>query len=409
MKPSEAEDTSFARRSRNFIARPPPAGTAELLAQALLARTSSGLLGGLAGGEHLPVGARVMAKFYGEWHKATVHSFRDKEVVVLWHSEASISALPPCDVKLSEWPSSDISSDLEELRQQQQQQRQPQQKQQLQQQLQQQQQVHLHLQLQLPLQQQEVNPVAQSKSWTPLNSTGVVTPGLVGQAAEADKLLMSGTRRHMGTFEPSGDVHASDDTDTTDSNVLVEAVKVAVDRAGIVDATVTSGGNTPSDPGRKDAADNVLVPGVGKMRRRDLDLLRAVHKGEMDAEDNKIPDLSVLSPEQMQNLEIYLDSAASTGKAASAALEQPQQKAPEFCKGSNNDKPPWEERLSPYRSALQCEQGRASDTTGTTADAGVAPRSVGAGIGNGMRAPPGLENVTRVVPRTAKLFGSIER
>merc|ERR1711971_489393 len=127
-------------------------------AQALLARGSGGLFSGARGREHLAIGDLVMAKFYGTWHKATVHSFRDDEVVVLWQSEASISALPACDVKLLEGPSSETSAEVEELQQQRQQQ---------QQQLQQQQ-VQLHLQLQLQLQQQEVSPGAQNKGGHPL-------------------------------------------------------------------------------------------------------------------------------------------------------------------------------------------------------------------------------------------------
>jgi len=381
MKPCEAEDTSFTGKGQALVSRPPPAGAAELLAQAFLARGNSGLFGGVNGGEYLATGARVMAKFYGEWHKATVHSFRDNEVVVLWHSEASISVLPPCDVKLLDAPSSDIGSDLEG----------PQQQQQLAQ-LQHQQQVHLHLQLQLPLQQQ-VNLGAQNKGWTPLDSTGVVAPGLVGQAAEADRLLVSGARLGMGSPETFLDVHASDDTDTTDSNVLVEAFRVAVDRAGGVDATGTPESNTPAVPSRDEAGDTVMVPGVGKMRRRDLDLLRSVHHGEMDVEDDEIPDLSALSPEQMLHLEAFLDCAASPRKAASAALEQPQETTPGNCKKSGDDEPRWEERLSPYRGALLRKQDQVS--TGTTTVPTGAPRSADASRGNTTgkeaHAPPGLE------------------
>jgi len=219
-------------------------------------------------------------------------------------------------------------------------------------------------------------------------------------------------------------MHASDDTDTTDSTVLVEAVpskeaekdtvmahclKPAVseigigtsDRAEVADAIGSLEGNAPAVPSKEAEKDTVMVPGVGKMRQRDLDLLRAVHKRELDVEDDCVPDLSMLNPAQMLHLEAFLDSPVEE------ATKKVQVESPRDCKESNDIVPHWEERLSPYRGALLRKQGQASSTARTTQMAIGAPPSVCASNGHEVRgAPPGLENVARGVPRTIKPIGS---
>merc|ERR1719433_1005504 len=49
-------------------------------------------------GPALVVGQPVIARFYGEWHPATVRSFEDNTIEVLWTSEYSVSWLPATDV-----------------------------------------------------------------------------------------------------------------------------------------------------------------------------------------------------------------------------------------------------------------------------------------------------------------------
>jgi len=351
-----------------------------------------------------------MAKFYGSWHKAIVHSLSDGMVVVMWQSEATISSLPVCDVKLLD-ASSDTSAELEGLEEKQQQK---------QQQSQEQQQAPFHQNWQLHVNQQQpkVSPVAQNKDWTPFASTGVVAPGLVGQA----QLLVSDAARQAAPWTPAytlgmsdhGDVHASDDTDTADSTPLVEVGVATADRAGVADPAGTSEDCTRAASSKEDEKDAVLVPGVGKMRRRDLDLLRAVHKGELDVEDDCVPDLSHLNPEQMQNLESFLDSPVDEATrnsvvdptvreqvvldTAAKAVVDPivREKAVKVPaeppkKGTDGEPPHWEQRLSPYRGALLRKQVQTSSATGTTSVRGP---------------PPGLENVARIVPRTVKPIGS---
>jgi len=162
-----------------------------------------------------------------------------------------------------------------------------------------------------------------------------------------------------------------------------------------------------------------MVPGVGKLQQQDLDLLRAVHKGELDVEDNCVPDLSALSPAQMLHLEAFLDSPVEEATKKEAVLDpifmehaisqaamQVRVAPRRDRKESNDGEPHWEERLSPYQGALLRKQGRASSTTRTTPTAIGAPPSAGASNGHEVRVPPGLENVARTVPRTTKPIGS---
>jgi hypothetical protein len=222
-------------------------------------------------------------------------------------------------------------------------------------------------------------------------------------------------------FGKRGDVHASDDTDTADSTPLVEVGVGTSDRAGVANATGSSESCTRAAPSKEDKKDTVLVPGVGKMRQRDLDLLRAVHKGELHVEDDCVPDLSALNPEQMLHLETFLDSPVdeATRKAvvnpilreqivqetATKAVVDPivrkqavketatrvHAEPPKDRKEGTDGEPHWEERLSPYRGALLRKQVRTSSAMGTTSSAIGAPPSSGASSGHKVRGlPPGL-------------------
>jgi len=53
----------------------------------------------------------------------------------------------------------------------------------------------------------------------------------------------------------------------------------------------------------------VQVPGVGPIKKSDLVLLRAVHKGLLDAEHESAPDVSKLTPQQLGHLETFLDAS----------------------------------------------------------------------------------------------------
>jgi len=53
----------------------------------------------------------------------------------------------------------------------------------------------------------------------------------------------------------------------------------------------------------------VQVPGVGLIKKSDLVLLRAVHKGELDVDDERAPDISMLTPDQLEHLEAFLNTA----------------------------------------------------------------------------------------------------
>ena len=107
-----------------------------------------------------------------------------------------------------------------------------------------------------------------------------------------------------------------------------------------------------------------FVPGVGRMRKSDLVLLRAVHKGELDVDDENAPDMTALSHEQLTALEAFFDTV--------------EEKQSSFCKSLVHETP-LTEAPDPQKSGLPPDMG----------------------------APPGLENVIPVVPRTAKPIDSI--
>jgi len=54
---------------------------------------------------------------------------------------------------------------------------------------------------------------------------------------------------------------------------------------------------------------NVQVPGLGPVRKSDLVLLRAVHKGQLDENDKSAPDITMLTPQQLGHLEAFLDTS----------------------------------------------------------------------------------------------------
>jgi len=53
----------------------------------------------------------------------------------------------------------------------------------------------------------------------------------------------------------------------------------------------------------------VQVPGFGPIKKSDLVLLRAVHKGVLDADHKSAPDISKLTPQQLGHLEAFLDAS----------------------------------------------------------------------------------------------------
>jgi hypothetical protein len=117
-----------------------------------------------------------------------------------------------------------------------------------------------------------------------------------------------------------------------------------------------------------------LVPGVGRVRKSDLVLLRAIHKGELDVDDENAPDISVLRPEQLQALEAFFDRA--------------EEKPSPFCKTLVHESPlkePQDSWISRLRPEVRAPPG----------------------LEDVIRAPPGLEDVIRVVPRTARPVASV--
>jgi len=102
-----------------------------------------------------------------------------------------------------------------------------------------------------------------------------------------------------------------------------------------------------------------LVPGVGRVLKSDLVLLRAIHKGELDVDDENAPDMTVFSPKQLRALEAFFDTAKEQPFPLRESLvhETPLKEPQDFLKSSFRQE---------------------------------------------MRPPPGLEDVIRVVPRTAR-------
>jgi len=107
-----------------------------------------------------------------------------------------------------------------------------------------------------------------------------------------------------------------------------------------------------------------LVPGVGRVRKSDLVLLRAIHKGEFHVDDENAPDMTALSPDQLSALEAFFDRT--------------EEKPLPFCKSLVHETPIKE----------PTDHGKL----------GLRPE---------MRPPPGLEDVIRVMPRTARTIDSV--